>query len=92
MFSSGFLLLLYGDAASPDGGHEDGGWSQDQRDDDSQSQDGGLVEVAPEPLRVLVGNVQSSAEQTKGISFSCTVSFFCTIRETCMKLTKFYPK
>jgi len=52
--------LVYGIQASPDRGDKDGGWGEDKRDEDGNAEDGGLVEVAPEPLRVLVSNVQGS--------------------------------
>ncbi len=57
--------MVYGIEASPDRGHKDGGWGEDKRDDDGCAEDGGLVEVAPEPLRILVSNVQGSGKENK---------------------------
>ena len=59
--------MVYGIEASPDRGHKDGGWGEDKRDDDGCAEDGGLVEVAPEPLRILISNVQGSGTEKKHI-------------------------
>ncbi len=60
-----YSYLIYGFHGSPDRCHEDGGWDEDKRDEDGNAEDGGLVEVAPEPLRVLISNVQSSETEKK---------------------------